>query len=331
MDKVRLGLVGCGGFMRHRLHQMLELPEVEIVGMTDPDPKQIADTKAKHPATSQVVEYTSIEAQIEAGGLDAVLLVTPHDGHCHQVVTAFDAGLHVLVEKPLSCSVEEAKSCLDARDRSGRVGAVSYQRHGLPEFQWLRKSLQSGEHGKLLMVDSILCQDWKCFTTGTWRQIPAISQGGMLNDSGSHIFDILLWTTGLQPETVSCMADNRETPVDIDTVTNVRFSNGTMASVSVMGHANAWHERHVFVLERAIITWTDGVTDLRPRTGTDTPAEPQVLGDWPKPTTPDRNFIDAVLGYGEVLAPFECGMDVVRLTRACYESAERGGTVVTLS
>ena len=330
MDKVRLALVGCGGFMRHRLHQMTSIPEVEIVCMVDPDAKQLAETKQRHPVLAGAPEYRDISDVLGKVGLDAVLLVTPHKFHRDQVVDSFAAGLHVLVEKPLSCSASDAADCIAARDRSGKVGAVSYQRHCYPEYQWLRQTLQGGELGPLLMVNSVLSQDWRSFTTGTWRQDPDVSQGGMLNDSGSHIFDILLWTTGLRPVSVCCKADNRGTPVDIDTVSAIRFDGGAMASVAVMGHACAWHERHVFVLEGGIVTWTDGVTELRRRTGTDTPAEPEVLKDWPEPTTPDRNFIDAVLGRGSVLAPFECGADVVRLTRACYESATKEGAPVTL-
>lgn len=327
MDKVRLGLVGCGGFMRHRLHQMLAVPEVEVTAMADPDPRQTAETKAKHPELVDVVEYTGIDGLLDARACDAVMLVTPHKGHRYEVVRSFEAGLHVLVEKPLACTVEDAEACLDARDRSRRVGAVSYQRHGFPELQWLRGVLQGGEYGPLIMASSMLAQDWKNFCAGTWRQDPDISQGGMLNDSGSHIFDLLLWTTGLQPSQVSCISDNRGTSVDIDTVTSIRFAGGAMASVCVMGHACAWHERHVFVLENAMVSWTDGVVELKARR--DTPSTPPL--DWPTPTTPDQNFVDAILGRAEVLAPFECGLDVVRLTRACYESAEKGGEVVKLS
>ena len=262
-------------------------------------PKQTAETKGRYPQLVDVTEFSGIEQLLEAGGVDAVLLVTPHNGHCYQVVSSFDAGLHVLVEKPLSCSVEDAHACLGARDRSGRVGAVSYQRHGLGEFQWLRRVLQGGEYGSILMFTSMLSQDWRNFTQGTWRQDPEISQGGMLNDSGSHIFDIVLWTSGLRPVSVACMSDNRGTLVDIDTVTSVRFEGGAMASISVMGHACKWHERHVITLEDAIVSWTDGVIELTPRGG-----EPQTMKDWPATTTPDANFIDAVLGRGQVPRAF---------------------------
>lgn len=325
MEKVRIGLVGCGGFMRHRLQQTLDIPEAEVVAMCDPVPSQTGETKAKYPQLVDLIEYAEYDAMLAAGGLDAVMLVTPHKFHWHQVVSGFEAGLHVLVEKPLACSVEDAQACLDARDRSGKVGAVSYQRHGLAEFQWLRSTLQSGKYGQVQMVNSILAQDWLKFTGGTWRQDPDVSQGGMLNDSGSHIFDVLLWTTGLSPNSVSCKLDNRGTPVEIDSVTSVRFSNGALASVCVMGNAPTWHERHVVTLDGAFVTWTDGVLELTERDGSKSVVTPEA-----KAVTPDQNFIDSVLGRAEVLAPFECGMDVVRLTRACYESAEGGGTPVAL-
>ena len=293
--------------------------------MADPVPEQIAETKAKYPELLGVAEFPGFEPLIEAASPDAMLLVTPHEGHTCQVVGSFAAGLHVLVEKPLACTVEDAKACLDARDRSGKVGAVSYQRHGMAEFQWLFDTLQGGEHGKVLAVNSMLAQDWLKFTSGTWRQDPFISQGGMLNDSGSHIFDILLWTTGLRPQTVTCMTDNRGTRVEIDSVTTVRFEGGALATVCVMGNSPTWHERHVFTLEGAFITVTDGALEILPRDGEKSVPELKTGA-----VTPDKNFIDAVLGRGDVLAPFECGQDVVRLTRACYESADRGGAPVKL-
>ena len=330
MEKVRVGLVGCGGFLRHRLQQTVNVPEAEVVAMCDIVPSQIAETKDRYPQYAGVTEYSDFYEMVEEGGLDAVMLVTPHNIHAAHVVHAFGADLNVLVEKPLSCTVADCEACIEARDKSGKVGAVSYQRHGLPEIQWLRKALTGGEHGEIQMIHSMLSQDWLQFTNGTWRQDPEVSQGGMLNDSGSHIFDVLLWSTGLTPSSVCCFADNRGTRVDIDTATTIQFKEGALATVSIMGNANMWHERHVFVLERAMITWTDGVTEMRQRTGTDTPGELQTLGDWPAATTPDKNFIDAVLGRAEVLAPFECGMDVVKLTRACYESAEAGGKAVEL-
>jgi predicted dehydrogenase len=313
--------------MRHRLHQMLAVPEVEIAAMVDTDGSQTAETKAKFPELSGVPEARDLGEVLGKIPLDAVMLVTPHKGHREQVVSSFEAGLHVLVEKPLACSVEDAQACIDARDRSGKVGAVSYQRHGMPELQWLRGVLQGGAYGKVLCVSSLLCQDWLNFTSGTWRQDPDVSQGGMLNDSGSHIFDIVLWTTGLVPQAVTCLTDNRATAVEIDSVTSICFEGGALASVCVMGHAPTWHERHVITLESAIVIWTDGKLELTAREGYDS----TVPLEWPPATTPDQNFIDAVLGRSEVLAPFECGMDVVRLTRACYESAEKGGSPVSLS
>jgi predicted dehydrogenase len=221
--------------------------------------------------------------------------------------------------------VDDAQACLDARDRSGKVAAVSYQRHGMADFQKLRALLQSGDYGRVLAVNSMLTQDWLNFTRGTWRQDPDISQGGMLNDSGSHIFDILLWATGLRPVSVHCRTEDRGTPVEIDSVTSIRFDGGAIASVYVIGHAAKWHERHVFSLEGALITWTDGVLEVSVREG-DAPVV-VVEGE---SMTPDQNFVDAILGRAGVLAPFECGMDVVRLTRACYESADKGGAVVSV-
>ena len=325
MDNISVGLVGCGGFLRHRLQQTLDVPGVNVAAMADVDPAQIAETVERYPSLASCPTFDSIESMLENAELDAMLNCTPHKFHCDHVEQAFRQGLHVLIEKPLACSPEETDRCIAARDRSGKVGAVSYQRHGLPEFQWLRDVTRDRRYGGLLSINSILTQDWLNFTASTWRQDLDISQGGMLNDSGSHIFDILLWTTDLNPVAVNCQLNNRDCEVEIDSVSSILFDGGTIANVSVFGHAATWHERHLMTFENALLTWTDGKMEVQER-GKDL----QEIGNWPEATTPDANFYGAIRGECEVLAPFECAQGVVKLTAACYESARTNGATVNL-
>lgn len=65
-------------------------------------------------------------------------------------------------------------------------------------------------------------------------------------DSGSHIIDVLLWTTGLSPLEVTTQMQQHDTPVELDSFTSIRFENDVIAGLNIVGYAPCWHETYVF-------------------------------------------------------------------------------------
>jgi len=319
MDTLRIGLIGVGGFARYRLGNLLQVPEAQVVAMADASPDQIRQTKEKHAATAAAKEYSDYREMIAAGGLDAIMIQTPHDQHAHQMLAGFEAGLHVCTEKPMVTSVDDAERVIAARDKSGKVGMVSYQRHLQPEFRYIREQIASGVAGKVTYIQALMVQDWKKFTSGTWRQDFAQSGGGMLNDSGSHVIDVLLWSTGLQPESVVALIDNRGTAVDIDSAVAIRFQGGAIANLAIVGDTPGWDEDFTICCEKKAFYMRKNKLSTMDRDGNNFVAE-QLGGG----STPDRNFVDACLGRAEVESPLECGLAAVKLTQAIYKAAESG-------
>ncbi len=319
---LRLALIGCGGFMRHHVGILSKLP-LNIVALSDTDPIQLDLMRAAYPALAGIPAFADYRELLGKDLAEAVLISTPHTQHRQQILDCFGAGCHVLADKPLVTTVAHAYEVLQARDASGCVGAISYQRHGTGVFRWIKEVISSRRYGEIRVVNSHLGQQWLQLTKGSWRQDKALSGGGQLNDSGSHMIDVLLWATGLAAKKVSAFMDNCGTEVDINSVVNVEFTTGAFGSLSVVGDAALWHERHAIWLEEAALFLADNQIHVVERGGLR-----YTVDHFPADVTPEENFLRAIENGDEVLAPFECGLRTIELTEAAWRSAEQGGAVV---
>lgn len=325
MEKVRITAIGCGGFMRYRLKNLMQIPEVEVVALVDPDPAQIERTVHAYPELAGIPTFADTRESLNIAS-DAATIATPHTQHAQQIIECLEAGRHVIVEKPMVTSIEDAHRVIAARDRSGKQAMISYQRHLQPEYRFIRDRIREGAFGEVRFVQALLCQEWKRFTKGTWRQDPALSGGGQLNDSGSHMLDVLLWMTDLRPKSVAAFCDNRGTAVDIDTAINIRFEGGALGSITIVGDAHNWHEDTTIWCERGSFFLRAGKLTTVDEAGNRFTAD-----HLPGGGSTDQNFIDAILGRAEVVSPFECGLRVIELTEAAWKSAAQDGAPTRLA
>jgi predicted dehydrogenase len=327
MSEVRIGLIGCGGMARAHLRQLSRIEDARVVALADPDASQIEKCRQAFPGLADARDYADWREMLEREDLEAVEVGTPHSQHAEQTLAAFERGLHVLCEKPLVTSLDDADRVIEARDRSGKVGLLSYQRHYSPLFRRLRAELASKRFGEITFVSALLGQQWKTLTAGSWRQDPMISGGGQLNDSGSHIVDVLLWATQLRPASVAALCDNRGAPVDIDSAVTVRFESGAFGSINVLGDFPIWHESWTFGCERGGFLLQDDRLTLLDADGR---REEQQDEGPDTAQNPDQNFIGAILRGEPVESTFENGREVLRLTVAAWRSAANGGAPVAL-
>lgn len=316
-------MIGCGGFQRYRLGNLLQIPEAEVVALVDTEPDQIRMTRERHQSLASVPEFSDYRQMLDKVKPDAVMIATPHTQHVDQVVDSLAAGAHTLTEKPMVTSVEHAKKVIAARDKAKKVGMVSYQRHFQPEFRYIREKIKSGESGPVQFLVALQGQGWLRGTKGSWRQQHSLSGGGQLNDSGSHLMDIILWSTGVSADSVSAYGDSFGTEVDINSSLAIRFKNGALGSMAVVGNGIGWHEDVTVFCEELIFYVREGKLSIQDRRDNRFKAENLSGG-----STPDRNFIDAILGKAECESPFECGLEVIRVTEAAWESMEHGGNAV---
>jgi predicted dehydrogenase len=320
-ETVRIGLIGCGGMANSHLRWLRDIPEARVTALMDVSEEALARTRERNPEVAAARTYTDYRDLLADPEVDAVQIHSPHTLHFRQAMDALAAGKHVLLEKPMVTSTADARVLLAAHAGSDRVLMISYQRHFQKEFRYARQVIRGGGLGEIQYIQAFQAQQWLRATRGTWRQTRELSGGGQINDSGSHLIDIILWVTGMRAAEVCAYQECFDVPVDINTAAAIRFQNGALGTLSVIGNAPKWWEDITFYGSEGALYIRQG----QPLTHLNAQGEAVDTADLGESTTPDRNWVDAILGRAEVQVPPECGLAVIELTEAAWESARRGG------
>lgn len=327
MDTIRTAVIGVGGMAQTHIERLLKHPHAEIAALVDISEGSLARTQERHGGSlADTLTFSDYREMLRDIKPQAVVICTPHTLHFAQAMDCLDAGAHVLCEKPMVTRVADAHALMAKVHETGLVLALAYQRHTEDKFRYIRSKITSGEFGAVQMVAALQQQGWKTGTAGTWRHDPALSGGGQINDSGSHLLDIVLWTTGLAPARVSAFMDNKGTPVDINSAVTVQFEGGAQGTFTVVGDAAGWHEDITIWCERGTFYIRNGGHFLVQ--GTDGKLFTPDAADLPPGTDVDTNFFAAIQGAEPVAASPTDGLHTIELTEAAWQSAAQGGKLV---
>ena len=325
-DVIRIGAIGAGGNARAHMKRMQEMKGVELAALVDPSEDAIKLARDGVPGADKLPAFADYAEMLDEVELDAVVISTPHTLHFEQIMACLDAGLHVMTEKPMVCTTEHARKVIDKYHEAGVVMSVAYQRHTMGAFRYCRERIASGELGEVIFVNSLQSQAWynSQVLKGTWRSKMKWSGGGQLNDSGSHLIDIVLWMTDLQPAEVFAYQDKMGSEVDILSAIDVKFDGGALCTFSVVGHQSwpgmfeettIWLQNGQLALRgNEVWEWVGDDKDRRVVTG-------EELG---KSWTPDENFIAALRGEEKIQSTPEDALKVIQLSEAAWASADSG-------
>jgi len=321
--KLRIGFIAAGGIAPGHWNRIHDTKKACVVALTDPSKKSLAVFYQKCPGSEKLPAYSDYRDMLAHEALDGVVVQSPHTVHYEQTAASLKQGLHVLSEKPLTCTVQHAKRLIALARNTKRALMISYQRHYMPEFRYIREQIARGAIGKVQFVQAVQAQEWLRAVKGTWRQKLAESGGGQINDSGSHLIDILMWLTGLKIAEVYAEMENFTTEVDINSTLTMKFGNGALGSVAIIGNAPAFHEDVTVVGSKGAFYLRHG----QPLVHQDATGKPVkvVLPRYTK--NPDANFIDVILGKDEPQTPPVCGLRVIEVTEAAWKSARTGRVV----
>jgi len=323
--KLRIGFIGAGGISHGHYERLHATKKAQVVALNEPSKKMVERFHAHFEDSKGLPVYNDYRDMLRNEDLDGVVVLSPHTVHFEQSSAAFAKGLHVLTEKPMVCTIRRAKALIKKAKKAKRVLMISYQRHYDPLFRYMREQIAKGAIGKIQYVQAIQCQQWLRGTKGTWRQKLALSGGGQLNDSGSHLVDIVMWVTGLKVSEVFAVSDNFGTEVDINSSLTMKFENGAMGSMSVVGNAPQFYEDHSIVGSKGALYLRQGKAEQLLQQ--DAQGQP-VKVKLPKYTkNPDANFVDAILGKDVPQTPPECGLRTIEVTEAAWKSAAIGKPV----
>jgi predicted dehydrogenase len=326
MQKVRIGIIGCGGMARHHGKMFTRnVPDAEIVALAEPNEnnlarfiKEVFDDPNAEPATFS--DYRQMLKDVE---LDGVIIISPHAYHFQQAVDSISAGCHVLIEKPMVISTPDAQALIEHAAKHGKHLSVAFPGPFTTEFQYIRDVIARGELGEISLVSGHCCQQWVQGVGGTWRTVPELSGGGNLYDSGAHMFNAMLYLTGLSATEVFALVNNKDQLVDVEGTVTIRFNNGALGTATVSGDST-YFEQGIYIqgTKGTIKTSIYGGSMEHWQNGQKVkyPVVPEV-------TSLQQNFVDLVRDRTETPSPAILGLRQARLMDAIYESAKTGKLV----
>jgi predicted dehydrogenase len=330
-DPKRVAIIGCGGIARYHIRLMLrQLDTTRIAVLSEPDPEHYAAAAALFEAVGQAAppnEPDLARLLRERGGeLDAAFILTPHAYHHDQAVACLEAGLDVLLEKPMVLNATEACSLIEARDRTGRLLVVAFPGSLSPQIRRTVRILRSGEVGALLGISATVWQSWGPNTAGTWRQQPAIAGGGFLFDTGAHMLNTCADLAGEDFVEVAAWLDNCGRPVDTRGTVMARLASGAFVTMHACGEAipSCASDVRVFCAHAILRTGIWGERLEMQRHGAKSLRSVKVtesLGVW-------QQFLAVRAGALPNPCPPEVGLRMARLWDAIQASAAQDGAVV---
>ncbi|HUG60439.1 MAG TPA: Gfo/Idh/MocA family oxidoreductase, partial [Methylomirabilota bacterium] len=199
----------------HRIAARLDGEFQLVAGALSADPEK-ARLSALDLGLSPDRAYTSFEGMARAesrlpDGIEVVAIVTPNHMHFPAAKAFLEAGIHVICDKPVTSTLEDALALRDIAKESGKLFVLTHNYTGYPMVRQAREMVAAGDLGKVRVVQAEYAQDWlttRLEDTGskqaTWRVDPAKSgAGGAIGDIGTHAFNLTSFVTGLALEAVS--------------------------------------------------------------------------------------------------------------------------------
>jgi predicted dehydrogenase len=328
----RVGFIGTGIMARHHLDAMISREDTVVGAVCEPSPAnwaaaaEVFERRGLTPPPNEPDWRRFVERF--SAKLDAVFIITPHALHHAQATACLEAGLDVLLEKPMVMTADEATDLIATRDRTGRLLVVAFQGSLSPQIREASRLLRSGALGPILTISATVWQNWADITTGTWRQDPALSGGGFLFDTGAHLLNTLADLAGEDFTEVAAWLENDDHPVDIRASVMGRLRSGALVTMNACGSAipSCHSDIRIFTSGAILKTGIWGETLQIQRSGSNVLRTVRSVAGMPV----WEQFLNVRSGRIPNPSPPEVGLRMARLWDAIRESAAAGGRVVAL-
>lgn len=342
MDRVRLGIIGAGGMgcFHYSYLKAGEVSRCEVTAVCDVDANRME-------SFGDIKKFTSSVDMVKSGEIDAVLIATPHFLHTSAGIEALEAGIHVLVEKPISVHKADCDRLVAVHKDKDIIFAAMFQMRTDPLYMSIKKLVEDGEIGDLVRVSWIVT-DWfrteAYYASSDWRATWKGEGGGVLLNQCPHQLDVLQWLFGM-PKMVRAfcgfgMRHNIE--VEDQVTAYFEYPNGATGTFITSTGEAPGTSRIEIAGERGKLTVEDGkLIFLR----NEVPANeflrtsPEVFAKPPfqnveVPITGSgshveivRNFVEAILDGAPLIAPVEECTNSVELANAMLYSSLKDKTI----
>lgn len=190
--KYRIGIIGCGGIANGKhLPSLSKLSNVELVAFCDIIPESAEKAAAKYGIEGALVceDYKEV---LQDASIDIVHVLTPNISHAEITIAALEAGKHVMCEKPMAKTAEDAKRMVETAKRTGKKLTIGYNNRFRPDSQHLKNVCAEGELGHIYFAKAHAIRRRAVPTWGVFLDEEK-QGGGPLIDIGTHALDLTLW------------------------------------------------------------------------------------------------------------------------------------------
>ena len=339
LGKVGIGVIGVG-IGRLHMQGYAECPEAQIVAVCD-----VNEERARQAAEEFKIPhvFTDYKKMLKLKDIDAVSVCTPNYLHAPITIAAFQAGKHVICEKPLAMNPKEGEAMVAAGKKAGKLFMTAFNNRFRGDTQVLKRFIEDGELGDIYFAKTGWIRRKGIPGMGSWFTTKSKSGGGPLIDIGVHVLDLALWLMG-NPKAISVTGSTyamfgpkgegrggwgiaeKDGGFDVEDLAAafIRLDSGATLLLEA-----SWASHVKQDLIYTNLMGTKGGADVDPLTiykdiqgmPVDiTPKYQEVSGH----IMEVKHFVDCLVNGTKLISTGEHGLEVTRILDAIYKSAETG-------
>jgi len=340
---VGIGIIGIGNMGSGHAKMLLDnnVPGATLVAVCDINPKRFEQFP-------DIPHWTDAATMLREAKLDAVVIATPHYDHTTIGIAALKAGLHVLVEKPISVHKADAQRLIDTKRSRNQVFAAMFNQRTDPRYRWLKQRIDSGDFGRINRINWIITNWFRSqayYDHGTWRATWAGEGGGVLLNQCPHQLDLWYWLFGM-PASIRAFCQRgrfHHIEVEDDVTAYMEYVGGTNGVfITTTGEAPGTNRLEITAENGRIVL--DGLTvtiDRNTIPVSEFSRTTKELFSCPETIRETvtfnnggdqhlgimRNFVAAICGEAPLIAPAVEGIHSVELANAMILSGQQQKTI----
>jgi predicted dehydrogenase len=351
-ERPRIGIVGTGWWATQaHLPALIGYDGAEVTAIADVDPRQLAAASQRFDVPHA---YGDPAELFTSGTADGVLIAVPHVHHYPLAKAALEAGLHVMLEKPMVLQSDHAWDLVETARSHGLHLMVGYTYQFTRAAARVAELVGSGRIGDLLHVSGLFASMVESYYRGqpddyadvfrfpvtgpaasTYAD-PAIAGGGQGQTQVTHAMGMILWATGRRVTEVSALMSNRDLAVDLVDAIAYRLDNGAVGTMGSTGSLRPgqpsqqefrYYGSDGYVLQDLL----GGTVVAHFNDGTSEEIEPLTEEEIFPAGATSRGFADLIAGRGDNRGPAEPAAFVVEFLEAAYRSSASGGDLVRIA
>jgi scyllo-inositol 2-dehydrogenase (NAD+) len=324
--QVGVGIIGAGKMGKiHAANLAKGIPNARLVAVCDVVEDSAKRLAAEFGATNVFTDYLRL---VENRDVQAIIISTPTSQKPQIVKFACDVGKHIFCEKPVANAFHEAEQVMKSTQQSPAKFQVGYQRRFDPLHVKVKKTLESGEIGSIVLVRSNTRDPLP--NPAEWPD--PRSSGGIFFDTCTHDYDLVRWFCGSEVSRVEAEGSSRPQPDQHTVITNLLLANGVVAQVDATRMASYGYDVRVEVVgtKGAIFTRPDASSDIRVLKGSQ-----EAIATYSG--YPDRfkeaymlemeSFIDSIVKDVDTKVTAQDGKAAVEIAAAAKKSMQEGKAV----